>query len=426
MGELMRRFWQPVALAEELPAGGAPRPVRLLGEDLVLFRDDAGRAGLLELYCSHRGVDLSYGRIEDGGLRCIYHGWLFDIAGNCLEQPAEPRGSDFHNKIHHPAYPCVEVADVIWAYLGPGTPPLFPMYEPLAAPAEYRDWRKVYEECNYLQSVEGGIDPSHTSFLHRQFVKSDYTAYGAAPRPTSASAVRAPTINDPQAGPVPPELEVEVTPFGTQQYAIRPLGERTFLRGSCFILPNLNAVAINPPEVGGYHMSWHVAIDDTHSCRYAIDFTRHRPVDKDEHQHWHGKEIGPDYRTYRRRENRYLQDREEMEHVSFAGLGQFVPVHDIAVVELETPLYDRSKEHLGYSDKILLAARRALMTALDGLMQGVEPSHALGSGDLRQMSVPTAFSELVPEEESWQAYAERRAREEAASAWSIQARADVH
>jgi hypothetical protein len=171
-------------------------------------------------------------------------------------------------------------------------------------------------------------------------------------------------------------------------------------------------------------MSWHVAIDDTHSCRYAIDFTRHRPVDKNQHHHWHAKEIGPDYRTFRRRENRYLQDREEMKHVSFAGLGQFVPVHDIAIVELETPIYDRSKEHLGYSDKILLAARRALMAALDGLMQGIEPAHALRSGDAHQMAVPTAFSELVPEGESWQAYAERRAREEAASAWRIQAKAE--
>src|SRR2546427_803366 len=144
-GELMRRYWQPVALSEELPPGGAPLPVRLLGEDLVLFRDDQGRPGLLGIHCSHRGADLSYGRLEDGGLRCIYHGWLYDIEGRCLEQPGEPanqtglavergKASDdprsaagpapFHEKIRHTAYPCIERAGVIWAYLGPGEPPL--------------------------------------------------------------------------------------------------------------------------------------------------------------------------------------------------------------------------------------------------------------------------------------------------------------
>src|SRR5213593_314579 len=107
-GELMRRYWQPAALSEELPEGGAPLPVRLLGEDLVLFRDDQGRPGLVGLHCSHRGADLSYGRLEDGGLRCIYHGWLYDIYGKCLEQPGEPTGSTFHERIHQTAYPCVE------------------------------------------------------------------------------------------------------------------------------------------------------------------------------------------------------------------------------------------------------------------------------------------------------------------------------
>lgn len=112
-GELLRRYWQPAALSEELPADGPPIPIRLLGEDLVLFRDDKGRIGLLGLLCSHRGADLSYGRLEDGGIRCIYHGWLYDIHGRCLEQPAEPPESKFAEKIRHLAYPCVERAGLI-------------------------------------------------------------------------------------------------------------------------------------------------------------------------------------------------------------------------------------------------------------------------------------------------------------------------
>ena len=105
-GALLRRYWQPVALSEELPENEAPLPVRILSEDLVLFRDDQGRPGLLGLHCSHRRADLSYGRVENGGLRCLYHGWLYDIHGNCMEQPCEPAGKDFRNKVHHPAYPC--------------------------------------------------------------------------------------------------------------------------------------------------------------------------------------------------------------------------------------------------------------------------------------------------------------------------------
>src|SRR6266540_2458422 len=165
-GELLRRYWQPVALAEELPSGGAPLPVRILGEDLVLFRDNAGQPGLLPIHCAHRGADLSYGRVEDGGLRCIYHGWLYDVRGNCLEQPGEPAGSTFHERIHQLAYPCQEHAGVIFAYLGPGEPPLFPRYEFLHVPADHVVATKLWHECNYLQANEGNIDLSHLTFLH--------------------------------------------------------------------------------------------------------------------------------------------------------------------------------------------------------------------------------------------------------------------
>src|SRR5437763_5802059 len=137
-GELQRRYWQPAALAEELPPGGAPLPIRLLGEDLVLFRDEEGKPGLLGVHCAHRGADLSYGRLEDGGLRCIYHGWLYDRTGRCLEQPGEPAGSTFHERIRHLAYPCREVGGIIFCYMGPGEPPLFPGYEFLSVPDDHR------------------------------------------------------------------------------------------------------------------------------------------------------------------------------------------------------------------------------------------------------------------------------------------------
>jgi phenylpropionate dioxygenase-like ring-hydroxylating dioxygenase large terminal subunit len=168
-GELLRRYWQPVALSEELPIGSAPLPVRLLSEDLVLFRDEDGKSGLLGIHCSHRGADLSYGRLEDGGLRCIYHGWLYDRTGRCLEQPGEPAGSTFYKRIRQTAYPCVECGGMILAYLGPGEPPPVPPYEFLAAPDDRRANTKIFHECNYLQAFEGTFDPQHLLFLHKTF-----------------------------------------------------------------------------------------------------------------------------------------------------------------------------------------------------------------------------------------------------------------
>lgn len=422
MGDLMRRFWQPAALSEELPTGGAPLSIRLLGEDLVLFRpdlsgrpdasgrDERGQLGLLDLYCSHRGVDLSYGRVEDGGLRCLYHGWLYDVAGRCLEQPAEPPGSEYHTRIRHLAYPCKELARVIFAYLGPGEPPIFPMYEPFTVDDEHRAWRKVYEDCNYLQSLEGGIDPSHTSFLHRQFRRSDYEDRGSG-RGASAGAGGVPTITDPRAGPVAPTLEVEETDSGTRQFALRRLASGVFLRASSFILPNVNVVSAGSTEKGGYHMGWHVPIDDTHSCRYAVDFTRHEPLDKEGHEQWLEREIGPGYRPFRTAGNRYLQDREEMKTVSYSGLGQYVPIHDIAIVELQRPILDRTREHLGYSDKSMASARRGLLAAVSALEHGREPAHVLRDGH-GEIALPLGFSALVPESEDWRAVAERLLAEE--------------
>lgn len=147
-GALMRCYWHPVALADELARNRAPIPIRVLGEELVLFRDQRGRPGLLGLYCSHRGADLSYGRIEDGGLRCLYHGWLYDIDGRCMEQPAEPPESRYKNEIRHLAYPVNERAGLLFGYMGKNEPPLLPSYEFLNAPPAHLYLQKTYLEFN--------------------------------------------------------------------------------------------------------------------------------------------------------------------------------------------------------------------------------------------------------------------------------------
>jgi phenylpropionate dioxygenase-like ring-hydroxylating dioxygenase large terminal subunit len=178
MGALLRRYWLPAALSVEVSAGGPACEVLLMGEELVAFRNPDASVGLLGRHCSHRAADLSYGRGEDGGLRCGYHGWLFDAAGNCLEQPAEADKS-FCEKIRHPAFPCHEAAGIIWAYLGPGQPPAVPAFDWMQAPDDFVFSFKGYQKCNWMQAHEGEIDPSHLSFLHRFFQDTaDEDAYG--------------------------------------------------------------------------------------------------------------------------------------------------------------------------------------------------------------------------------------------------------
>src|SRR6266568_6005282 len=227
-GELMRRYWQPVALSEELPKDGAPLKVRIFGEDLVLFRDDQGRLGLLGLHCSHRRADLSYGRVENGGLRCLYHGWLYDIHGNCLEQPCEPAGRDFRNKVHHPAYPCREFGGLIFAYMGSGEAPFLPAYEALNAPPGHRLVTKIFHECNYFQANEGNLDPSHVSFLHRQSNVPENLK-----RPVEGSDGKLPLAL--YEADVAPHIDVEETDYGVRILSTRTTEKnRTFFRVTNF------------------------------------------------------------------------------------------------------------------------------------------------------------------------------------------------
>jgi phthalate 4,5-dioxygenase len=167
-GTLFRRYWQPACLSSELPEpDGAPVRVRLLGEDLIAFRDTTGAVGLVDAFCPHRRAPLFFGRNEECGLRCVYHGWKFDVAGNCVDLPSEPDGSPMKAGIKLTAYPTHEKAGIVWAYLGPAaTMPAPPDYEWTRAPATHRYVSKTYEACNYLQAVEGGLDTAHSSFLH--------------------------------------------------------------------------------------------------------------------------------------------------------------------------------------------------------------------------------------------------------------------
>lgn len=347
-GELLRRYWQPVALLDELPPDGPPVPVRILGEDLVLFRDDQGRPGLLGLHCAHRGADLSYGRLEDGGLRCIYHGWLYDIHGRCLEQPGEPPDRAFADRIQHTAYPCVERAGAIFAYFGPGEPPLLPGFQFLHAPDGYVAAHKLFSECNYLQGNEGNIDGTHNAILHRQ-------------------------INDTPIGrgehPWYDVVESEDKPYGVKNYWVRRFEDETFVHINVFLMPNLTAIGGSDH---GYNINWHVPIDDTHHWKFWFGYRDDKPVDQQAARARRTPQT-PDYHTVPNKSNRYLQDRALMHDVVFSGIAnEYFQAQDLCATE-GMPIQDRTREILGYGDRAIAAARSMLIRGIKDVQEGLDP-----------------------------------------------------
>jgi phenylpropionate dioxygenase-like ring-hydroxylating dioxygenase large terminal subunit len=410
-GALMRHYWHPVALSDELPAGGAPLPVKILGEELVLFRDDRGRPGLLGLYCSHRCADLSYGRIEDGGLRCLYHGWLYDIEGRCLEQPAEPPESRYKDEIRHPAYRVIERGGLLFAYLGAGDPPLLPSYEFLGASPENRFLQKALMECNYLQALEGDLDPAHISHLHRSLQRRPLTRKDPRTVPGSDKAAALFLRDDPR-----PKLEAERTDFGVRNYAIRNAGDgRRYVRITNFIMPNKVAVVGSEGRVGeGYSIHWHVPIDDENHVRFDVFFNRDRPVARERYEQELATEF-IDNRYRRNKRNRYLQDREQMK-VSFSGMGDYFGAQDAFATESPGPIHDRSREHLGTTDTCIVATRRQLLAAVAAVEAGRNPIHVIRDPAQDDMSHIVVASEVIPPGADHHDVWKRRRRERVSSA----------
>jgi phthalate 4,5-dioxygenase oxygenase subunit len=361
-GTLQRLYWQPIALSEELPAERPLRAVRVLGQDLVLFRDDRGKLALLDRDCPHRGADLAFGRLEDGGLRCAFHGWLFDAQGSCLETPAEPDGSRLCERVRQQSYCVIEKKGVIWAYLGPGEPPALPRLDCFAAPDEYSFAFKGHIDCNWLQALEVGIDPAHASFLHRFFEDEDQaSAYGKQFRANSIDS------DMPMSRVLRqydrPRIDVENTDFGLRLIALRALdAARTHVRVTNLIFPH--AVLI-PLSESMTITQWHVPVDDDNCYWYAI-FTSFRDlVDKDEmrRQRLQLYEL-PDYKPRLNRANNWGYSAAEQRSKTFTGMGEDINVHDNWAVESQGRIHDRTREHLGQTDKAISAYRRVLLDAI--------------------------------------------------------------
>ena len=383
MGNLIRRYWVPALLSEEIPQADCPPVrVRMLGEELVAFRDSRGRIGLLGERCAHRGTSLFYGRNEECGLRCIYHGWKYDVDGNVLDTPAEPGDSDFRKKLHHTAYPTHEAGGVIYAYLGPRDKmPLFPNYEWTQVPLDQTYVTKCLLECNYLQGLEGECDSSHLSFLHRAF-----------------SNERNQLLYKSDTSPV---YETEETDFGVRLIATRNTADnQRYIRFSAFVMPVYGCVPAGRAtnELDGYEIHTYVPADDTHCWRYDIGFRRSQPVRADEvHRR---KQINPDYTRIRNARNNYLQDRQMQKTVNFTGIEDFLN-HDACATESMGPIFDRSKEHLGVSDKAVIAVRKFLLSSVKDLQNGKELPHLVHHPEHNWFPHVDCFAYLLPTGLTW-------------------------
>jgi phthalate 4,5-dioxygenase oxygenase subunit len=347
----------------------------------VAFRDSRGRIGLLGEHCAHRGTSLFYGRNEECGLRCIYHGWKYDVDGKVLDTPAEAGDSNFKTKIHHTAYPTHEAAGVIYAYLGPRDKmPLFPEYEWTLVPLSHTYVTKSLLECNYLQGLEGECDSSHLSLLHQTFTPSSKRALWQDPAPV---------------------YETEETDFGVRLVAIRKTGtDQQYIRFSSFVMPVYGRVPVGRPpgEFDGFEIHIYAPLDDRHAWRYDLGFRRSRPVSEEEaHRR---KQIGPDYVRIRNAANHYLQDREAQKRISYTGIEDFLN-HDACATESMGPLYDRSQEHLGVSDKAVIAVRKFLLNTIRALLEGNEPPHIVRDAHRNRFPNIDCFSYLLPSDVHW-------------------------
>ncbi|HWU64168.1 MAG TPA: aromatic ring-hydroxylating dioxygenase subunit alpha [Ensifer sp.] len=367
-GEVLRQYWQPAALSEELMSARPVVPVRLLGEDLVLFRDNQGVLGLIGRYCPHRGVDLCFGRREDNGLRCPFHGWHFDHTGQCVEQPGEPEGSLMYKNIKTKSYRVIEKNGIIFAYMGAGDPPPFPDFDCFSAPETHVFAFKGLWECNWLQAMEVGIDPAHASFLHR-FLKDEdpNEGYGKQFRDKAANT-DIPMTQLLREYPRP-EIHVEETDYGLRLISLRHLPDgRSHVRVTNQIFPEAICIPMSNEMT---ITQWHVPIDDENCYWYSMFTSFGKPVDKVRMREQRLQEHRlPDYAPIKNKRNNYGFNPDEQSTLTYTGMGMDINVHDQWAVESMGRIQDRTQEHLGRTDVGISRNRRKLLDAIKKLRDG--------------------------------------------------------
>ncbi|KRC77858.1 Phthalate 4,5-dioxygenase oxygenase subunit [compost metagenome] len=398
MGQLMRKFWVPVCLSEEVSEpDGDPVHARILGEDLVVFRDTEGRVGVMDEYCPHRRVSLVYGRNEDCGLRCLYHGWKMDVEGTVVEMVSEPAASSMAQKVKHKAYKVEEWAGVIWAFMGDQAdipafvpPPWAPERSAKVSIA------KVLIPCNWAQILEGAIDSAHSSSLH----SSDFVpARVGGAEATDKNWLRPSTDKAPR-------MQVHRTPYGFRYAAIRrPItnaAQTDYVRSTVFVAPG---TVLIPPNNLYNVANVNVPMDDTNTVFYFIAWgDRATTPDTETWRKFLGTSIGTDlddrYRPLRNAENRFWQDRQAMKAGNFTGIKGF-PNQDIAMWVTMGPIANRTDDRLGASDLAIVEFRRQMLDAVQEFARG-EP--AIGTGDKHIPTAVCSFQAIVPKSIDWRDY----------------------
>jgi phenylpropionate dioxygenase-like ring-hydroxylating dioxygenase large terminal subunit len=361
MGDLFRRFWLPISLPEQLPEPDCdPVRLRILGEDLVAFRDSNGGIGLVDAYCPHRRAPLYFGRNEECGLRCVYHGWKFDTSGACVDMPSEPAESNFKDRIQVRAYPVRELADTIWAYLGPPeTMPELPLMEWCVVPPSHRKVGMWIVESNWLQVLEGNVDTSHVSFLH--------SATDGIP------GVREEGVTDKA-----PRLMVMENEIGFAYGGRRASrDDQYYWRVTQFLMPMYTLI----PGPGWPRACVGVVpIDDQHCLRFQVSYNPEAPLNRE--PPFTPRALGVfdfpgnlSIDTWLPSENRgnlYSLSRTMQRTVNYSGI-QGIETQDRAMTEGMGYVCDRTQEHLGTSDLAVIAARRLLERQATLLQKGTAP-----------------------------------------------------
>jgi phthalate 4,5-dioxygenase len=375
MGRLFRCYWLPALLSEELPNNECP-PVRvkLLSERLVAFRDTSGRFGLIDEFCAHRGVSLWFGRNEECGLRCPYHGWKYDVTGQCIEVPSEPEESGFSRKIKLKSYPLVERGGLLWTYMGPPErQPALPEWEFAVVPQGHSFTSKRLQENNWLQAMEGGIDSSHVSFLHRGSLDADPLFKGAKGNRYNLSDSR-------------PHFEVVESPGGLHIGARRNAEHgHYYWRITQWVMPSFTMI---PPR-GNYPVHGHfwVPIDDESCWTWSFDYRATAPLSQQEVEAMragkgiHSVYVPGTFRPRANKDNDYLMDRAAQKAgITYSGV-EGIAMQDASLQESMGPIVDRTKENLVSTDNGIIMARHRLLRAAKALTErdiippGVEVTH---------------------------------------------------
>ena len=375
MGAMFRSYWIPALLSEELPENDcAPVRVKLLSERLLAFRDSQGRYGLIEEFCAHRGVSLWFGRNEESGIRCPYHGWKYDVTGQCVDVPSEPAENGFCQRIKLKGYPLVEQGGILWTYMGPAEkrPPL-PQWEFSLVPGAQRYISKRLQECNWLQAMEGGIDSSHVSWLHRANLNSDPLFKGAKGNQYNLSDAK-------------PVFEVVPSDGGLLIGARRNAEQGNYYwRITPWVMPCFTMV---PPR-GDHPVHGHfwIPIDDVSCWAWSFDYHPVRALsDSELHAMRAGKgihvaTIPGTYVPLANRSNDYLMDRSAQKAgLTFSGIDG-IGMQDASLQESMGPVADRTRENLTSTDNGIVMARMRLMKAARALVDkgetppGVDPAH---------------------------------------------------